>query len=132
LRSHRWADLVSCSPISANVASSTVWSDRAARSHHATLFHNGKIIPLAGKIAAVLKELPSVEEVIIIDYSGAATDISSTLPMPRLMMISFLRELAPSISRSSPSITRSMFLLFGTTGIPKCIVHRAAASCLST
>src|SRR5207244_5737899 len=43
-------------------------------------YYNGKTIPIANKVASVLKELPSVEETIIIDYIGSATDISRTVP----------------------------------------------------
>ena len=43
-------------------------------------YYNGKTIPIAGKVAAVLKELPSVEETVIIGYIGQASDISRTLP----------------------------------------------------
>src|SRR5215212_4742170 len=42
-------------------------------------FYNGKTIPLAARIGAVLEHLPSVEEVILIDYIGQASDVSRSL-----------------------------------------------------
>jgi acetoacetyl-CoA synthetase len=90
-------------------------------------FYNGKTIPLAGKIAAVLKQLPSVEEVIIIDYIGAATDISRTLPNATAYDDFISRENAEPIDYAQLPFDHPLYILYssGTTGIPKCIVHRA-------
>ncbi|MGE3830792.1 MAG: AMP-binding protein, partial [Parvibaculaceae bacterium] len=90
-------------------------------------YYNGRTIPLAAKIDAVLKQLPSVEETIIIDYIGTATDISRTLPRAVAYDDYITRRKSTAINFAQLPFDHPLYILYssGTTGIPKCIVHRA-------
>jgi acetoacetyl-CoA synthetase len=90
-------------------------------------YYNGKVIPLAAKIDAVLKRLPSVEETIIIDYIGTATDISRTFPRATAYDDFISRDSSEGIEYAQLRFDHPLYILYssGTTGVPKCIVHRA-------
>ncbi|QIG52119.1 acetoacetate--CoA ligase [Nordella sp. HKS 07] len=90
-------------------------------------YYNGKTIPIANKVAAVLKELPSVEETVIIDYIGQATDISRTMPRAVAYEDYISRKEPEPIKFAQLPFDHPLYILYssGTTGIPKCIVHRA-------
>ena len=86
-------------------------------------YYAGKTIPLTEKIANVLKQLPSVERTVVISYTGEATAIPGS--------VSFADFLAPHgdapIAFAQLPFDHPLYILYssGTTGIPKCIVHRA-------
>lgn len=88
--------------------------------------YNGKTIALGAKIDAVVKQLPSVERVIVIDYLGTARDRSLQLPHA-IALEDFIggEEPAPMAFAQVP-FDHPLYILYssGTTGIPKCIVHR--------
>lgn len=90
-------------------------------------YYNGKAIPIGNKVAAVLKELPSVEETIIIDYLGTATDISRTMPRAVAYQDYIVQKEPQPIAFAQLPFDHPLYILYssGTTGIPKCIVHRA-------
>ena len=90
-------------------------------------YYNGRTIPLAAKIDAVLKQLPSVEETVIIDYTGTATDISRTLPRAVAYDDYIARRKDSTIDFAQLPFDHPLYILYssGTTGIPKCIVHRS-------
>jgi acetoacetyl-CoA synthetase len=90
-------------------------------------YYNGKKIPIGNKVAAVLKELPSVEETLIIDYIGQATDISRTMPRAVAYEDYISRKEQEPIKFAQLPFDHPLYILYssGTTGIPKCIVHRA-------
>ena len=90
-------------------------------------YYNGKTIPIANKVAAVLKELPSVEETIIIDYIGSATDISRIVPRCVAYEDYISSKKLDPINFAQLAFDHPLYILYssGTTGIPKCIVHGA-------
>src|SRR4029079_12927396 len=90
-------------------------------------YYNGKVIPLSDKIDAVLKRLPSVEETIIIDYIGTATDISRSVPRATAYDDFISRDGSEGIKFAQLPFDHPLYILYssGTTGVPKCIVHRA-------
>ena len=95
-------------------------------------YYNGKTIPIANKVAAVLKELPSVEETVIIDYIGTATDISRTMPRAVAYGDYISRRQLEPINFAQLPFDHPLYILYssGTTGIPKCIVHSAGGALL--
>jgi len=95
-------------------------------------YYNGKTIPIANKVASVLKQLPSVEETIIIDYIGQATDISRTFPRAVAYEDYITRKELDPIKFAQLPFDHPLYILYssGTTGIPKCIVHGAGNALL--
>jgi acetoacetyl-CoA synthetase len=91
-------------------------------------YYNGKAIDIGDKIAAVLKDLPSVEKFIVIPYAGG----SHLLPGA----VAFDAFLSPQAGAAFPfaqlPFDHPLYILYssGTTGIPKCIVHGAGGMVL--
>jgi acetoacetyl-CoA synthetase len=83
-------------------------------------FYNGKSISCGKKMAAVLAELPSIQQTLCVNYIGEKT--------PYLSWGDWLNRFTPSsIVFERFSFHQPLYVLFssGTTGVPKCIVHRA-------
>jgi len=90
-------------------------------------FYNGKTIDISEKISSVLEKLPSVEKVIVIDYIGAAASTATQLPNA-VTYADFIAPYTPGpIAFAQLPFDHPLYILFssGTTGVPKCIVHRA-------
>lgn len=90
-------------------------------------FYAGKKIGLAEKIGNVLKELPSVQTTLVIDYIGEADSVADRLPRSEtLERFSGPHSDAP-ITFAQLAFDHPLYILYssGTTGIPKCIVHSA-------
>ncbi len=90
-------------------------------------FYAGKTIRMGEKIANVLQSLPSVELAVVIDYIGEADKTAKSLRAG----VSY-DEFAGSgsdapIGFAQMPFDHPLYILYssGTTGIPKCIVHRA-------
>lgn len=89
-------------------------------------YYNGKSFDITDKIASVAAKLPSVEKIIVINYLGLASQTASRLPNA----VTFDEFLAPfkpaTIDYTMVAFDHPLYILFssGTTGVPKCIVHR--------
>jgi len=98
----------------------------AAESVH----YNGRHFPLAEKLKTLLAELPSVQRMVIFPFGGSEEDaqaLAAELPGG----ISWRDFIAPhagaALTFAQLPFDHPLFILFssGTTGKPKCIVHRA-------
>jgi len=103
--------------------------------------YNGKTVDIRERISAVVKRLPTVEQVVIVPYVDLdvpdGVDLSvldgMDLDIPDGMLdwselIDGRRGRAPQF-RTLP-FDHPLYIMFtsGTTGIPKCIVHRAGGT----
>ncbi len=98
----------------------------AAESVH----YNGRHFPLAGKLKALLAELPGVQRAVIFPCGGGEQD-AQALAADLAGGIGWSDFIAPHAG-AAPTFAplpfdHPLFILFssGTTGKPKCIVHRA-------
>ncbi len=90
-------------------------------------WYNGKSFDVTAKIAEVASRLPSVEKIIVIDYLGNARATAAALPNA-VTFDGFIEGFAAGgISYRRLPFDHPLYILFssGTTGVPKCIVHRA-------
>ncbi len=89
-------------------------------------WYNGKRIEIADKLAEVLAGLPSVRKTVLIDYLGTADEVARRLP-GAVSLASFTESFTPGeIAYTPVDFDHPLYILFssGTTGAPKCIVHR--------
>ncbi len=90
-------------------------------------YYAGKTIRMGEKIANVLKELKTVERAVVIDYIGEAEEVAGMLRGGvRLSRFLYGHSDHP-IEFAQLPFDHPLYILYssGTTGIPKCIVHRA-------
>ena len=89
-------------------------------------WYNGKRIEIAEKLGEVLPGLPSVAATVVIDYLGMAETVAAGLP-GTVTLDDFTRPFAAGeIAYTRVPFDHPLYILFssGTTGAPKCIVHR--------
>ncbi len=86
-------------------------------------FYGGKTLAMADKIKAVLAQLPSVKTTVVIDYASVPFDAPHAVTMDGFRD----GESDAPIAYARLPFDHPLYILFssGTTGIPKCIVHRA-------
>ena len=90
-------------------------------------YYAGKTIRMGAKIANVLKDLKTVERTVVIDYIGESEEVAGSLRGGvRLTRFMQGQSAEPIIFAQMP-FDHPLYILYssGTTGIPKCIVHRA-------
>ncbi len=82
---------------------------------------------MAEKIGNVLKELKTVERTVIIDYIGESDQAAGTLRGGVRLSRFLFGHSAEPIAFAQMPFDHPLYILYssGTTGIPKCIVHRA-------
>ncbi len=90
-------------------------------------YYNGRAFDLGDKLAEVVGRLPEVEVVLLIDYIDKAGEIARRIPKA-VTLEAFMGAHAPApIAFAQLPFDHPLYILFssGTTGVPKCIVHRA-------
>jgi acetoacetyl-CoA synthetase len=90
-------------------------------------FYNGKSIDISAKTAAVAAKLPTVKDVLLIDYIGEADRQARSMKNAQPLASAIAPWRGASLSFERMPFDHPIYILFssGTTGIPKCIVHRA-------
>jgi acetoacetyl-CoA synthetase len=85
-------------------------------------FYNGKTIDTLPRIAEIVKDLPTVKQVVVIPY----VDSASPLPPRGVRMDDFVAPFkARKVEYRRVPFNSPLYILYssGTTGVPKCIVH---------
>jgi acetoacetyl-CoA synthetase len=97
-------------------------------------FYNGKAIPIAEKVAAIVAALPTVERVIVVPYLGGANGpLGIDAIRDASSWTDALASQAPGpIAYARLPFSHPLYILYssGTTGVPKCIVHGAGGTLL--
>jgi acetoacetyl-CoA synthetase len=95
-------------------------------------WYNGKEIAIAEKLAAIVKQLPSAETVVIVPYLGHAAEVAAKVPRARTLDDFVKPFAAKDLSFARLPFNHPIYILFssGTTGVPKCIVHGAGGTLL--
>ena len=90
-------------------------------------YYGGKRISLGEKIEEVLQSLPTVERTIVIDYIGEAESVAAALPNGATYASFTGNHDDAPVSFAQMPFDHPLYILYssGTTGIPKCIVHRS-------
>ena len=90
-------------------------------------WYAGKSIDVAGKVETIARGLPSAKNVLIVDYLGGAEKLAAQIPNAETLETALTRFEARAVSYERLPFDHPLYILFssGTTGIPKCIVHRA-------
>lgn len=90
-------------------------------------YYNGKTFDIADKVESVVARIPSLEKVIVVDYIGTANALAKRIEIAETLD-DFIAPFSPGpIEFAQLPFDHPLYILFssGTTGIPKCIVHRA-------
>ncbi|MGB4865500.1 MAG: acetoacetate--CoA ligase [Hyphomicrobium sp.] len=95
-------------------------------------FYAGKTIDISEKVAAVVQRLPSVEQLYVVNYIGLAGASLDRINAIKQGSAAAFDAALQEAGKVEPHFERLPFdhplcILFssGTTGVPKCIVHRA-------
>ena len=84
----------------------------------------GRSIDSLGRIADILKQLPSIEKLVVVPYTEAEPDISS-VPNAVHYADFIASEAAPEIEFAQLPFDHPLYIMYssGTTGLPKCMVQ---------
>ncbi|AEG13822.1 acetoacetyl-CoA synthase [Desulfofundulus kuznetsovii DSM 6115] len=91
--------------------------------------YNGKTYDSLDRVAGIVKEIPSIERVVVVPYTGREPDISR-VPKAVHYQEFLVAEEGLEIEFTRLPFDHPVYILYssGTTGVPKCIVHGAGGT----
>ncbi|MBU7006776.1 acetoacetate--CoA ligase [Phosphitispora fastidiosa] len=92
-------------------------------------YYNGKRLDCLERVAGIIEQIPSIEHVVVIPFTGQAPDISA-LPKTALFEDFVFGEEGLEIEFAQLPFDHPVYIMYssGTTGVPKCIVHGAGGT----
>ena len=93
-------------------------------------FYNGKEFDSLDRISEIIKELPSIEKIVVVPYKDMDPDIAAMANT--VLFDDFLAREAKDLPFEQLPANHPLYILYssGTTGVPKCIVHGAVGTLL--
>jgi acetoacetyl-CoA synthetase len=93
-------------------------------------FYNGKEFDSLDRISEIIKDLPSIEKIIVVPYKDMDPDIATMANT--VLFEDFLAREAKDLTFEQLPANHPLYILYssGTTGVPKCIVHGAVGTLL--
>ena len=93
-------------------------------------FYNGKEFDSLKRISEIIKELPSIERIVVIPYKDMEPPIGSMANT--VLFEDFLAQDEEELTFEQLPANHPLYILYssGTTGVPKCIVHGAVGTLL--
>ena len=95
-------------------------------------YYNGKTHNIADKVREIASQLPTLEQVVVIDYIGEAEAVAASVDKAVTLEAFLAPHAAGEIAFAQMPFDHPIYILFssGTTGVPKCIVHTQGAALL--
>jgi acetoacetyl-CoA synthetase len=93
-------------------------------------FYNGKEFDSLDRISEIIKDLPSIERIVVVPFKNEEPDIAAMANT--VLFEDFLAREAKDIIFEQLPANHPLYILYssGTTGVPKCIVHGAVGTLL--
>jgi acetoacetyl-CoA synthetase len=93
-------------------------------------FYNGKEFDSLDRISEIIKDLPSIEKIVVVPYKDMEPDIAAMANT--VLFEDFLAQEAKDLTFEQLPANHPLYILYssGTTGVPKCIVHGAVGTLL--
>jgi acetoacetyl-CoA synthetase len=93
-------------------------------------FYNGKEFDSLDRISQIIKDLPSIEKIVVVPYKDMEPDIAAMANT--VLFEDFLAREAKDLTFDQVPANHPLYILYssGTTGVPKCIVHGAVGTLL--
>jgi acetoacetyl-CoA synthetase len=92
--------------------------------------YNGKGFDSLERISEIIKQLPSIEKVIVVPYKNSDPDFGTI--RNGVLFEDFLAKEPPDLHFGQVPANHPLYILYssGTTGVPKCIVHGVVGTLL--
>ena len=94
-------------------------------------FYGGKRFDSIDRLAPIAAQVPSIERIVVVPYTGTAPDVSAV--EKAVTLDEFVAGHAPAeIAFERLPFDHPLYIMYssGTTGVPKCIVHGAGGTLL--